>query len=130
MVPVSIIAQQLGATVDWDPAALTVTIKGEKVVVLTIGSATATIDGSPITLQAPATVTGGRTMVPLRFVSEALGAEVAYTPSAFKSGIEWFQAGNTQNIYKLQTNTSQQLKDNHIGICLGTSVTKVLQSSF
>lgn len=79
MVPVSVIAKQLGATVDWDSATMTVNIKGPRAVVLTIGSATATIDGSPISLQAPATITGGRTMVPLRFISEALGIEVVYT---------------------------------------------------
>lgn len=120
MVPISIISKELGADVDWDGTTKTATIKGQKVIVLKIGSSTATIDGSPATLQAPANLTGGRTMVPLRFVSQALGVEVAYTPPPYKSGTEWFQAGNTQNIYKIQTKTSQQLEDNHIGICLGS----------
>lgn len=34
--------------------------------------------------------------------------------------VEWFQAGNTQEITSLQKKTSQELEDNHIGIGLGT----------
>ncbi|MEN6328522.1 MAG: copper amine oxidase N-terminal domain-containing protein [Syntrophomonas sp.] len=108
MVPVSIIAKQLGATVDWNPATMTVTIKGEKVVILTIGSATAIKDGSPITLQAPANATGGRTMVPLRFVSEALGAEVSYTPPPVEMVQPTSSGGLLPNEDKIQKELTQE----------------------
>jgi len=107
MVPVSIIAKQLGATVDWNPATKTITIKGETLVLLTIGSATATKDGSPITLQAPATITGGRTMVPLRFVSEALGAEISYTPPPVQT-IQITTDGMLPNEDKIQKELTQE----------------------
>lgn len=49
--------------------------------VLTIGNAVADINGVPREFDAPPFVTpGGRTMVPIRFVSEALGALVLWNP--------------------------------------------------
>lgn len=79
MVPIRFIAEKFGAQVNWDSINNAVTIMGDKVVVLNIGSAKATIDGADYNLDTSAVVTGGRTMVPLRFVGEALGAEVKYT---------------------------------------------------
>ncbi len=49
-------------------------------VVLTIGSNEAVVNLVKKTLDAPAVLVGDRTMVPLRFVSEALGEEVKWTP--------------------------------------------------
>lgn len=43
---------------------------------LTLGQAIAYRNGSPVTLAVPAKSINDRTMVPLRFVSEALGAQV------------------------------------------------------
>jgi hypothetical protein len=45
-------------------------------VVLTVGLRQATVDGRAVMLDVPASIIGGRTMVPLRFVSEAMGARV------------------------------------------------------
>jgi hypothetical protein len=50
--------------------------RGDTQVQLTLGSRQAVIDGRQSTLDVPAQSLGGRTMVPLRFVSEALGANV------------------------------------------------------
>ena len=52
--------------------------KGSAVVELTLGSRQALINGKAVYLDVPADTLGGRTMVPLRFVSEALGAEVKW----------------------------------------------------
>lgn len=77
MVPLRAIFQALGAEVNWDGATQTVTAtRGDTVIILVIGSPTAFKDGETVTLSQPALLLGGRTMVPLRFVSEALGAEV------------------------------------------------------
>lgn len=81
MVPFRGIAEALGAKVNWDEAANKVTITGDKTVELTIGSTTAAVDGQAVTLDVPAVVAGGRTMVPLRFIGESLGAEVNYSES-------------------------------------------------
>ncbi|MGE5458874.1 MAG: copper amine oxidase N-terminal domain-containing protein, partial [Methanobacterium sp.] len=78
MVPFRKIAESLGATVDWDSAKKKITIIGDKVVELTINASVAKVNGAKVTLEAPAVITGGRTMVPLRFVGESLGAQVNY----------------------------------------------------
>ncbi len=44
-------------------------------IVTTIGNKTAYIDGQPVALDAPPIIINGRTMVPLRFIGEALGAQ-------------------------------------------------------
>ncbi len=63
----------------------------EKVITLTIGSTAADIDGNPYTLDAVPLIhpAANRTLVPIRFISEALGAEVewiAETKQAIISG--------------------------------------------
>ncbi len=45
-----------------------------------INNPNATINGVPIEMDAPPVIRNGRTFVPLRFVSEALGAQVDYIP--------------------------------------------------
>ncbi len=80
LVPVRFVSEALGAKVTWDAAArrITVTDAG-KVIVLTLGSSQAMVDGEVRTIDCPpATLPPGRTLVPLRFVGEALGAQVHY----------------------------------------------------
>lgn len=50
----------------------------ERVIVLQIDNLQAEVDGRPVALQVPPQIIGGRTMVPVRFIAEALGAEVGY----------------------------------------------------
>ena len=78
-VPVRFLSERMGAAVDWDAGTRTVTIRrGEKTIALTIGQTAYTADGVAQTLDAPAEIMGGRTMVPIRFVSEALGRWVGW----------------------------------------------------
>ena len=70
-----------------EPGAPALTIR------LPIDSPTATVNGQTVTLDAPAMIVENRTLVPLRFVSEALGAEVGWN-------------GETRQItVKLESNT-------------------------
>lgn len=79
LVPLRAIFEALGASITWDGATQTVTaVRGDRTVILQVGAPTATVNGQPVTLAVPAQIIGGRTMVPLRFVAEALGA-----------GVEW-----------------------------------------
>ena len=72
LVPIRFIAEGLGADVLWDKETQTVTIKlDEQVISLTIGELG---DGMDV----PARLFDGRTMVPLRFVAERLGAIVTW----------------------------------------------------
>ncbi|WP_078060457.1 stalk domain-containing protein [Desulfotomaculum copahuensis] len=79
LVPLRAIFQALGAQVNWDGTTQTIfAIKNGISVKLSIGEKIAYKDGKPVTLQEPARVIGGSTLVPLRFVSEAIGAGVAW----------------------------------------------------
>ena len=79
MVPFRAIFEALGCTVSWD--AETRTAKGMRngrTVELTIDSKVARLGDQYQTLDQEAVIESGRTLVPLRFVSEALGAEVQW----------------------------------------------------
>lgn len=80
LVPIRFISEGLGAKVDWNPLVQQVTIEdGGKAIVLTIGSKSVLVDGVQQVIDcAPLVVSPGRTFVPLRFVSETLGAAVDY----------------------------------------------------
>nr|WP_180261150.1 copper amine oxidase N-terminal domain-containing protein [Desulforamulus profundi] len=45
---------------------------------LTADSPVATVNGTPVNLDVPATITGGRVLVPLRFLGEGLGAKTKW----------------------------------------------------
>lgn len=81
LVPMRAIFEKLGATVTWDQATQTArAVKGSDTVEITLNSTTAYVNGEAETLDVPAMAVNGRTLVPVRFVSEALDAQV-----------DWFQ---------------------------------------
>lgn len=92
LVPLRGVFERLGAAVGWDPQRQTVLAqRGATSVSLVIGNTQAMIDGQPAAMDVPAMLVGGRTMVPLRFVSQALGAAVnwdapTYTVTVSSSG--------------------------------------------
>ncbi|HZG84444.1 copper amine oxidase N-terminal domain-containing protein [Paenibacillus sp.] len=78
-VPFRALFERLGMEVSWDAATKTVTGRGGgKTLTLTVGAASATVDGTAKPLLAAPAIVGGRTFVPLRFVSETAGASVAW----------------------------------------------------
>lgn len=77
LVPLRVVSQSLGAQVDWNQASRTAIIRSASTTVaLKAGSSTATVDGKPVSLDVPARIIGDRMMVPVRFVSQTLGATV------------------------------------------------------
>lgn len=77
LVPMRAIFEALGATVNWEAASQMVTAtKGNTTIKLIIGLQTAQVNGHETALSQPAQIMGGRTMVPLRFIAEALNCEV------------------------------------------------------
>jgi hypothetical protein len=79
LVPLRGVFEALGASVNYDNASQTILAeRGETRVQLTLGSAQAYVNGSLRVLDVPAQARLGRTLVPLRFVSEALGADVQW----------------------------------------------------
>ena len=98
LVPVRTVAEALGATVVWVPENRQVLLlRGEQTIVLTLGSASAAVDG--VTLDLPGGVPAGvvkwegkeSTMVPLRFVSEQQGAQVEWDNDTFTAHIATVQ---------------------------------------
>ncbi|MDF3001568.1 MAG: copper amine oxidase domain protein [Bacillota bacterium] len=79
MVPLRKIFEALGATVEWDASTKTVTaVSGATKLRLTIGSPAAYMNGVKIQLDAVPFIQDELTFVPLRFVSEGLGADVKW----------------------------------------------------
>jgi len=79
LVPIRFIAEEMGAVVNWDGTANLVTIENEGVTInLTIGEKRAKVNGAWKSFDTQAILYNARTMVPLRFISETLGAEVQW----------------------------------------------------
>lgn len=80
LVPIRVISEAFGAEVIWDGETKTVTvIDGTTTVVIQIDNKTAMVNGEEKTLEgAPELTDSGFTMIPLRFISENLGAAVNY----------------------------------------------------
>ncbi|NLK73268.1 MAG: copper amine oxidase N-terminal domain-containing protein, partial [Clostridiales bacterium] len=76
MVPVRFISEALNAQVDWVPETRKVIITiNNKVIELTIGEMSEGMDTPPV-------IMNDRTLVPVRYISEKLGANVLWIPSS------------------------------------------------
>ena len=74
--------EKIGAKVDWNGKARTVTVSKDKdKIVLTIGSNKALVNGKEVALDSAATIVNDKTYIPVRFVSEAFGYKVKYDPN-------------------------------------------------
>ena len=83
-VPLRVLSDIFGAQCSYDSNAQQVTVtKSDNTIVMTIDGTTYTLNGNEHQLDAPAYVTSGRTMVPVRFIAEAFGIVVkpTYTES-------------------------------------------------
>lgn len=82
LVPLRFMEKALGAKVSWDEITETATLAfNGKSLSVTIGSFDAMVDGVPVKLDVPPELKKGRTFVPLRFISENLGARITYDPN-------------------------------------------------
>lgn len=86
LLPIRPVIEALGGQTVWDPAQREVDISvDEHSIRLWIGNAMALVDGVSRQIDANAAVTplisGGRTMLPLRFVVESVGASVKWDPT-------------------------------------------------
>jgi hypothetical protein len=79
LVPLRDIFEALGAKIEWDDTTKTVTAKKDNVLITyKIGSLTGTRNNEIIQIPVPGKLVAGTTMIPLRFVGEALGAIVGW----------------------------------------------------
>ena len=79
LVPVRAIFEAIGADVTWDGATSTATgVRGDTTVIIQINNSTAYVNGEARVLDVPAQLINDRTMVPARFISEAMGCDVTW----------------------------------------------------
>lgn len=77
LVPLRKIFEELGADVEWiEETKEIIAIKGDNTIKLKINNSDAYLNNKTITLNVPAKIVDSRTVVPIRFVSESLGAKV------------------------------------------------------
>ena len=106
LVPLRGVLERMGAFVGWDaPNRTVIAQRGDRDVVLPIGSRTAKVNGRDVQLDVPAIIMAGTTMVPLRFVGEALGADVM-----------WNSATRTVEIISPGGSTGGQTPSTPVGI--------------
>lgn len=79
LIPIRVISELLGASVDWDSNNKSVAIeKNSTKIKLTIDSINAKVNNANYQLDVPAKIINNRTMVPLRFVTDNLGLKVEW----------------------------------------------------
>ncbi|AIE87454.1 stalk domain-containing protein [Fimbriimonas ginsengisoli] len=99
LVPLRGVFEEMGAYVQWRPNSRSVVAtRGDSDVRLRIGDRTATVDGHEVTLDVPAMIINGATMVPIRFLSESLGAEVRWREAERLVMIQTSGEGRGQSI--------------------------------
>ncbi|GLI09291.1 hypothetical protein YDYSG_53230 [Paenibacillus tyrfis] len=90
LVPFRAISEALKAEVSWNPEERSVTVTRDGITVkLFVDSTKAYVNGKEVTLEVPAAIVEGNTVVPARFVSEAL-----------KAIVKWEEESKTVVIYE------------------------------
>ncbi|MHB1042079.1 MAG: stalk domain-containing protein [Eubacteriales bacterium] len=103
LVPLRSIFEALGATVEWYESDQSVMAKkGNMAVRLQIGSNAALKNEVQVMLEVPPRIVNDRTLVPLRFVSEALGAQVGW------DGINQIVSITSGSVQSVSPGSSQQ----------------------
>lgn len=81
LVPLRVIFEAMGAQVEWKAQTRQVIAKTiDTTVSLTLDSTVAYVNNKQVSLDVPGRIFNGRTLVPVRFVSESLGGEVNWSP--------------------------------------------------
>ena len=97
-VPVRFVSEALGAEVSWEGSTKTVTIsQRDKEIKIVIGKKDYTINGEKSLMDTEALLKEDRTFVPIRFVSEGLGARVDWDPAVRTVYIDTREKGDIKD---------------------------------
>lgn len=90
LVPVRFISESFGCTVGWEAETGKITIvRGDFTITLYKDKNNALINGQEYQLDVPATIVSGRTLVPVRFISESFGALVGWEAETKTITVDW-----------------------------------------
>ena len=105
LLPVRFVCQDiLGSSVVWDAAERKISVFGPgQSVELVIDSKAAVVTGETVELQQPPRIVNGRTLVPLRFLSESMALNVKFDPATKKITVEAGETLPLADFYFLET---------------------------
>ena len=90
LVPIRAVVEAMGGTAGWDGRTSTVSLDAlAHIVIMRIGSKDITTDGKPGTMDVAPEIINERTLLPLRFAAEELGAKIAWIGSTREIVIVW-----------------------------------------
>lgn len=79
MIPARAVLEKLDAKLTWDNKTQTLHVTKENIdIILTIDKKVALVNGKEVKLNSPATIIDNKTLMPLRFLAENLGADVKW----------------------------------------------------
>ncbi|MEM3385723.1 MAG: stalk domain-containing protein [Nitrososphaeria archaeon] len=79
LVPLRFLSESFGAEVNYNDKTKTITIDyGKNKIILTVGKKVASVNGKTYSLDVAPVIYNGRTLVPIRFISEIFGADVVW----------------------------------------------------
>ncbi len=124
LVPIRVISESLGGEVGYNNSTKQVTVTtADHKMSFTLDSKTATVDGKSVTMDVPMRGFGGRTFIPIRFVSENLGADVGYSNATKTVTITYFsnmtgslKLGGSTTIYPPATAAADALMKKNSGL--------------
>lgn len=94
-VPLRLISEMLGAQITWSPEKKQVSIsQNAKTITLTLGNKVIYVNGAAEEMDTSAVSKGSRTYVPLRFITQALGAEMTWDTASGAVAITTGEGGS------------------------------------
>ncbi len=113
LVPLKAICDALGSDIGWDGKTGTITIKkGPKVIKLTLNKKEVYVNDQRVPdLEVPAKSINGRTMVPVRFISENLGATVTWDSQTKAVNIVYNETKDGRSAQELYVKSTEAMKD-------------------
>jgi N-acetylmuramoyl-L-alanine amidase len=133
MVPLRVISENLGYDVTWKQQARTITIEKDSTSIrMIIGSKTATVNGSDISLDASPLLRSNYALVPLRFIGEQMGLDVKWDSSSKSVELYTRSSGSGQGEFTPPKSGNSGTGTGSVTVPSGTStgVTQVQGISF
>ncbi|ABN52014.1 MAG TPA: copper amine oxidase [Hungateiclostridium thermocellum] len=125
LVPVRGVFESINADVEWVPESKKVNVyKNDIVITLKINSNIAYINDNAVRLDVPARIVEGRTLVPVRFISESIGASVGWDDATRTVIINTYD----ENVEDEDPETQEFVFDGKVSTLIGASLSDVIET--